>query len=31
LRDRLIAEAPAEFEDFDVARDPAPPIVRKLT
>lgn len=31
LRDRLIAEAPAEFEDFDWSRDPAPPIDRHLT
>lgn len=25
LRDRLIAEAPAEFEDFEIPRDPSPP------
>ena len=31
LRDRLIAQAPAEFEDFDWSRDPAPPIDRHLT
>jgi len=31
LRDRLIAEAPAEFEDFDWSCDPAPPIDRHLT
>ena len=31
LRDRLIAEAPAEFEDLDWSRDPAPPIDRHLT
>ena len=31
LRDRLIAEAPAEFEDFDWSRGPAPPIDRHLT
>jgi len=28
LRDRLIAEAPAEFEELDLARDPSPPIDR---
>ncbi len=31
LRDRLIAEAPAEFEDFDVSRDPAPAVDRDLS
>jgi len=29
LRDRLIAEAPAEFEAFDLDRDPAPPVDRE--
>ncbi len=31
LRDRLIAVAPAEFEDFDLSRDPSPPIDREST
>jgi len=30
LRDRLIAEAPEEFEAFDLDRDPVPPIDREL-
>ncbi len=29
LRDRLIAESPEEFEDFEIPRDPAPPIERE--
>lgn len=28
LRDQLIAEAPQEFEDFSIPRDPSPPIER---
>ena len=28
LRDKLIAEAPKEFEDFEIPRDPGPPIER---
>ena len=28
LRDRLIAEAPEEFEDFEIPRDPGPPVER---
>ena len=28
LRDRLIAEAPEEFESFEIPRDPAPPVER---
>ena len=28
LRDRLIAEAPEEFESFEIPRDPAPPVDR---
>jgi antitoxin VapB len=28
LRDKLIAESPKEFEDFEIPRDPAPPIER---
>lgn len=28
LRDQLIAEAPQEFEDFEIPRDPSPPIER---
>ena len=28
LRDKLIAEAPAEFEDFEIPRDSAPPSER---
>lgn len=28
LRDRLITEAPEEFEDFEIPRDPGPPVVR---
>ena len=31
LRDRLIAEAPAEFEDFDLSRDPSLPVDRDLS
>ena len=31
LRDRLIAEAPSEFEDFDLSRDPAPAVDRDLS
>jgi antitoxin VapB len=30
LRDRLIAEAPEEFEAFDLGRDPKPPVDRGL-
>jgi len=29
LRDKLIAEAPEEFENFDIPRDPAPPVERE--
>ncbi len=28
LRDQLIAEAPQEFEDFSIPRDPSPPTER---
>lgn len=28
LRDELIAQSPQEFEEFDIPRDPAPPIER---
>lgn len=28
LRDKLIAEAPEEFEDFEIPRDPGPPSER---
>ncbi len=28
LRDQLIAEAPQEFEDFEIPRDTSPPIER---
>lgn len=28
LRDKLIAEAPEEFENFEIPRDPAPPSER---
>lgn len=28
LRDRLIAETPEEFDDFEIPRDPAPPVDR---
>lgn len=28
LRDRLIAEAPEEFENFEIPRDPRPPVDR---
>lgn len=28
LRDRLIAEAPEEFESFEIPRDPSPPVDR---
>jgi len=28
LRDRLIAESPGEFDDFEIPRDPAPPVDR---
>lgn len=28
LRDKLIAEAPEEFADFEIPRDPAPPSER---
>lgn len=29
LRDKLIAEAPEEFENFDIPRDPEPPVERE--
>ncbi len=28
LRDQLIAQAPQEFEDFEIPRDPGPPVER---
>ena len=28
LRDELIAQAPQEFEDFEIPRDPGPPVER---